>query len=115
MTDLKPYMCWAGDCPAEGAVLAFASTGREAKRLAFPAVSDWTGCDFIGVRTRLLRSNVEYLNGMKIKDGPHVNENPPSCNECGMWGNPALPEGGCEHCGPAAAALAGAGNEGERK
>jgi hypothetical protein len=96
---LRPYMCWAGD-PEEGAVLAWAHTGQQARKLAYPAIADWTDSGFFDVRARLLKKHPEYLQTLKLEDGPHVNDNPPVCPVCELWGNPPHPEGeGCWHCG----------------
>ena len=95
---LRPYMCWAGD-PDEGAVLAWAHTAQDARKLAFPAIADWTDAGFIDVRARLLKQHVEYLQTLKLKDAPHVNDNPPTCAVCDLWGNPPHPSmTGCMHC-----------------
>lgn len=94
MKTLRSYMASAGD-PSEGAVLVFAYTAAEAKRLAFPAVRDWTNCDYIEVRVKWLRSGCEH---MRQKDGPHVVYSPPSCDECELWWEEPLVDGLCESC-----------------
>lgn len=96
---LRPYMCWSGD-PADGAVLAWAHTSQHARRLAYPYIADWTDCGFIDVRARLLKKHPAYYETMKLKDAPHVNDNPPCCRSCRLWGHPPLPSGeGCTYCG----------------
>ena len=96
---LRPYMCWAGD-PEEGAVLAWAHTGQEARKLAYPAIADWTDSGFFDVRARLMKNHPEYLQTLSLQDVPHVNDNPPCCSVCDLWGNPPHPSmTGCMHCG----------------
>jgi hypothetical protein len=96
---LRPYMCWCGD-PAEGAVLTWAYTAQDARKLAYPAIADWTDCGFIDVRARLLKAHPAYYETLKLKDAPHVNDDPPVCPVCEQWGQPLLPDGkGCLHCG----------------
>ena len=96
---LRPYMCWCGE-PADGAVLAWAHTAQDARKLAYPAIAAWTDCGFIDVRARLLKEHPAYYQTMKLKDAPHVNDHPPGCPVCEQWGQPPLPDGkGCLHCG----------------
>ena len=96
---LRPYMCWAGD-PQDGAVLAWAHTRQEARKLAFPAIADWTDCGFIDVRARLLKAHPAYYETLKLNDAPHVNDDPPVCPSCETWGSPPHPDGhGCWRCG----------------
>lgn len=97
---LRPYMCWAGEDPEDGAVLAFARTSKDARKLAYPYVADWTGCDFIDVRAKWLKEYAGYLLTLKIKDVPHVIDNPPVCKVCETWGYPPNQNGnGCIGCG----------------
>jgi len=101
---LRPYMCFCGE-PSEGAVLAWAHTAQDARKLAYPAIADWTDCGFIDVRARLLRAHPAYYETLKLKDAPHVNDNPLCCAVCEQWGHPPMPEGrGCLHCGDDGAA-----------
>jgi hypothetical protein len=92
-------MCWACD-PEYGAVLVWANTAQEARKLAFPTIAGWTDSGFIDVRARLLKRHPEYMQTLKLEDGPHVNDNPPCCPVCELWGNPPHPSGnGCCGCG----------------
>lgn len=96
---LRPYMCWAGD-PEEGAVLTWAYKGQEARKLAFPAIAGWTDARFLDVRARLLKAHPAYYETLKLRDGPHVHDDPPVCHVCATWGSPPLPGGnGCCRCG----------------
>ena len=95
---LRPYICWAGD-PDERAVLAFAHTAKDARKLAWPKVRDWTDAGFFDVRVRRLREHADYLMTLATKDGPHCDDNPPTCAVCDLWGNPPHPSmTGCMHC-----------------
>lgn len=96
---MRPYMCWCGD-PAEGAVLAWANTAQEARKLSYPVLEGWwDGCEFIDVRANWLREHPDYYETLKQKDAPHVIESPPCCPVCERWGSPPLSDGdGCESC-----------------
>lgn len=92
---MRAYMAWAGE-PEDGAVLVFAHTSREARRLAADEVQSWTRCDYIDVRVRWLRSDCAHL---REQDGPHVVDNPPSCRDCERWYTEPLDENGrCQAC-----------------
>jgi hypothetical protein len=89
-------MCFCGEA-ADGAVLAWAHTAQDARKLAYPAIADWTGCGFIDVRARLLKEYPAYYETLKLRDGPHVNDDPPVCPSCGLWGSPRM-GAGCTYC-----------------
>jgi hypothetical protein len=81
-------------------VLAWAHTAQDARKLAYPAIADWTDAGFTDVRARLLKAHPAYYETLKLKDGPHVNDCPPVCPRCEQWGQPLLRNGyGCMHCG----------------
>jgi len=96
MTDLKPYMAWAGE-PEDGAVLVFARRLRDARRLAYPFVRDWTGCDYLEVSARWLRGARSTVWSESRADYPHVIESPQTCEGCELWGQD-LADGLCEDC-----------------
>ena len=95
---MKMYMCCERhEGPTEGACLVFANTAREAHKLAWPIIHDWTSCDWVDVEVRRLR-DCEHLRVEAKHDGPHVVECPRVCGNCEQWGE-ELDEGGlCEYC-----------------
>lgn len=95
---LHPYIVHDGE-PSEGAVLAIAHTAKEARRLGYPEISNFTGAEWIDVKAERLRLHRDYLLSLSLKDEPHCIIDPPTCSHCEMWGAPALPGGGCETCG----------------
>lgn len=96
---LRPYICFCGE-PADGAVLAWAHTAQDARKLAYPVIADWADCGFIDVRARWLKMHPDYMQTLKLKDVPHVNADPHMCPVCELWGNPPSLEGnGCWRCG----------------
>jgi len=88
---LKPYMGFVDD-PSEGAVLIFAHTAKEAKRLFWDEHrGDVAGDEFIEIRVNLLRKK-DWLfldaDQDKLKAGvPHTVISPRSCECCGSWGH----------------------------
>lgn len=96
MSTLNPYMLWGGEDPAEGAILVFAHTAREAKRIGWPELRGWS-VEYVDVRVRRLRDHREYL--MSLYNGSPVIGSPPTCNVCEMWGAPIREDGkGCAYC-----------------
>ena len=100
---LRAYMAWAGE-RKYGAVLVFAHTAQAARRIAYPAIADWTDGGIRDVQVKRLTQHVDYLDTLKLVDRPHVNDNPPTCAVCDLWGSPPHPGmNGCQHCSSAAA------------
>ena len=95
---LHPYVCWCGESPREAAVLAFARTAKEARKLAYHD-PDLGPCEeWIDMRARRLRTDVDYLMSLCKRDEPHTIL-PPVCPTCEMWGRRPM-EGGvmCGYC-----------------
>jgi len=97
---MKPYMAYskiAGS--SEAAVLVFANTAREAKKLAWDSVvCDFCDNDWTDLRVNQLKGRPWLFKEMR-KDIPHVVDNPRSCDSCGFWGNSEIGEDGlCEDC-----------------
>lgn len=91
MKNMKMYMAYAGDCPEEGALLVFASSVKEAKAVVYPEASCLLGCEYIEMRVNMLHEEAPHLMAAadqdKISKGiPHVVDNPPCCDQCGVWG-----------------------------
>lgn len=100
---LKAYMIYSrGAVSQEGAVLAFAHTSREAKRLGAPQMADWFDSDWTDVGVRWLPSSTKWLaeqEGVDLEGEPKVIDSPRYCERCGMWGTgPLNAEGICEPC-----------------
>ena len=95
---MKPYMAWERfSGKADGAVLVFANTVKEAHKTAWPFIHVWTGCDYIDVAVEWLRDS-PHLMTLAKKDTPHVIEHPPICKNCGYWGYELDEAGCCEDC-----------------
>lgn len=94
---LRAYMAYERhDGPWEGAVLVFARTSREARKLAAPEVQSWTFCGFTDVAARWLREDCAHLRQL---DAPHVVEDPPVCADCERWHtSPLTADGLCQDC-----------------
>src|SRR3990167_4082264 len=56
---LKIFIAYE-DIPADGAILVFANSVKEGKRVAFPILQSWFNTEWINVKVRLLK-NAEYL------------------------------------------------------
>lgn len=102
-TKLKPYMGYSrGGGSEEGAVLIFAHTAREAKKLAFEELKGW--CDdqeWIDVAVKRLKGEWLYAetDQEKLKNNiPHVIDSPTGCRRCELWGVKLNEKGICEDC-----------------
>ncbi|MCG7598832.1 hypothetical protein MHM84_03475 [Halomonas sp. McH1-25] len=98
---MNAYIAHDGE-PVDGACLVFASTAKEAKRLAAPVVQDWSNCEYIDVRVGRFRNPAWLLENVADKEKlakgePHVIESPPTCNACNLW-HDELFDGYCESC-----------------
>ena len=99
---LKTYMACDGDSE-QGAVLVFAHTAREAKKVGWPAITGWA-CDaeYTDLRVLLIRDKPHLFEDadkvMLVADKAHANDNPTSCPNCGMWGAKINKDGICEDC-----------------
>lgn len=98
---LNAYMGWGEDIgPEEGAVLIFAKTAREAKRVGYPVLKGFFVLEFRSVRVKRLREpHLLELADKKKLDGqePHVIDDPPVCPRCEQWGKP-IRDGACDFC-----------------
>jgi len=88
----------------EGAVLIFARTAKEARRLGWRYMRDWFDTEWIHMAVCKVRENVEFLRGdanaeKLASDTPHVIETPRCCPNCEAWGGGAPDENGrCDYC-----------------
>lgn len=104
---LRMYVAWIGPDPSEGAILVFASTGREARRIGYGDLSGFhPDNSYIDVRVRWLPDDeygylrdwdLEYGDGAMV-DVPHIAGIPPTCYDCQMWGTGPLVKGLCADC-----------------
>ena len=106
---LNAYMGYSRNMgPSEGAVLIFAHTAREAKRVGMRSVlSDITGGDFLDMAIRRIREPGVERHGDAEKlarDEPHMNDSPNGCCDCECWfAAPYDAAGRCESCAELAA------------
>ena len=85
----------------EGAVLVFAHTAKEAKKLTFNdglVVDEW-----IDTAVKRLKNKPWLYNETRQEilgeDIPHVVESPTVCKICGQWGDEIQEDGSCSECG----------------
>src|SRR5699024_5055056 len=87
--------------PQEGAVLVFARTAKDARKMAFPTLKDWMDLEWIEVAARRLDAATGWLAAQEEVDlhgKPQLIENPMSCDRCELWGEPISDAGMCESC-----------------
>lgn len=99
---MKAYMGYAGD-PHDGAILIFAHNAKQAKRLAYPEMSNLFDCMFCDARVKWLKGEdylFENADKEKLAAGiAHIVDNPISCKSCEMWGSGELDaDGVCASC-----------------
>jgi len=98
---MKAYMGYSRVAGSrEGAVLIFANTAKEARKLAWWSV---VGSDiaenYLDVAVRWLKNEPWLFKEMPIRDSPCVVEDPKICTECELWGNGEVGEDGvCSGC-----------------
>jgi len=103
---LRAYMLF--DCksgPAEGAVLVFAHSAMEAKRLGWRTIQEWTGTEYLNVVARHMPSEQGWLaaqEGVDLESEPRMIGSPQCCDRCELWGTAPLiqlsGESVCETC-----------------
>lgn len=90
--------------PEEGAVLIFAHTAREAKKVGWPALCYFFTTEFTDAAIWRIPDSHDWLwneaNQDKLNnDIPHVIDEPHCCKRCEMWGHAEILENGfCEDC-----------------
>ncbi len=103
---MKPYMGYDNlGGSAEGAILIFAHTAREAKKVAwgfYSFIQEVCDDEYINLRVTLMK-DCDYIfkeaNQDKLKaNTPHVIESPTGCKGCEQWGYELNNEGYCEDC-----------------
>ena len=79
-----------------GAVLIFAHSIKEAKKLAFPVLQEWFDMDWIDMRVNRIYG--DWLQKEKLKNEPHTVKNPKVCEVCETWGTEPYDEHICKYC-----------------
>lgn len=100
---MKAYMGYdRHNGPLEGAVLIFAHSYREAKRVGARVVQDLFDSEFIDVRVNRLWTAdhlfVEADQDKLARGTAHVIDNPKTCVRCETWGYPFDEDGVCKLC-----------------
>ena len=104
MSKLKPYMIYsAGAGPEEGAMLVFAHSVREARKIGWQQGGNDLTSEYIDLAANILRDCPWlYVEADQIKllnDEPHLVWNIRFCEYCGQWGQSEIGEDGlCEEC-----------------
>jgi len=87
--------------PETGAVLVFARTAKEARRLTWHE-APWPWQSWLDVAVRRLRERdhlYAQADAQKLAaDEPHVIDNPRSCGDCECWDSPIGDDGLCPSC-----------------
>ena len=91
---LKPYMAFPASEFIEWAILVFANTAQEAKKIAY---RDGEFDSYIDVRVRAMKPKPCIMSQM-IKDEPHANNCPDECKRCEQWGMELNHLGICANC-----------------
>ncbi len=96
---LKAYMVYdriGGS--SECAVLAFAYSAKQARKIGWPYMADFAGSEWIDVAVRWLKNSL-WLFKQMIQDAPHVIDSPEVCPCCELWGGEIYDAGHCSYCG----------------
>jgi hypothetical protein len=96
---MKMYMGYSaelGSC--EGAVLIFANSVKEAKKLFWKENPLDLAEDYIDLRVALIKDK-PFLEKQKRHDYPHIVDCPDTCNQCETWGISEIgADGLCDDC-----------------
>ena len=97
MGSLNPYMVYDRSLgPAEGAVLVFAHTGKEARRLGYYAIIGLWEVGWINCASCRLDHDPHIMEQAISDEEPHVIDSPHTCPRCEKWGNKPLGPDGCD-------------------
>ena len=97
---MRAYMAWHGPDAELGAVLVFANSAREARKLAYPVIQGWwSDAQWVHIRTKWLSSEeTQWLHRLHSSGAAsEVIESPPTCSRCELWGA-ELVDGICKNC-----------------
>jgi hypothetical protein len=103
---LKPYMGYSrGGGSQEGAVLIFAHSVKEAKKIGYSVLSGMYVEEYIDVAVNLCKDgdhlfdkNYQWSKDKIAKGEAHVVDSPISCKVCNLWGEKLNDNGLCEDC-----------------
>jgi hypothetical protein len=102
---MRAYMLFdCASCPGEGAVLVFAHSARDAKRLGWRTIKEWTGSEYLVVARPLPGKEVWLAaqEGVDLEGEPRMIGSPQCCDRCDLWGTAPLSQLGgevvCETC-----------------
>lgn len=96
---MKAYMAYSRTAgQSEAAVLIFANSVKEAKRIGWSSVL-YEICDneYIDIGINQMKDSPWVFAEMK-SDKPHVVEDPECCSQCESWGSELI-DGICQSCG----------------
>ena len=93
------YMGFSRACgPAEGAVLIFANTARQARAVGFRGMFAYITDEYTDVGVLRLRGK-PWLEKQARSALPHVIEEPEYCKTCMTWGGSEIDKAGlCDDC-----------------
>jgi hypothetical protein len=95
---MKAYMGYSRDAgPSEGAFLIFANNAREARKIAYPSVSELNDGDYLDCAVQWMKNRPWLFAEMKRPE-PHCVDNPKGCKECKQWGDEIGDDGLCHDC-----------------
>lgn len=86
---------------AEGAVLIFANTSKEARKIGWPVMKELYDTPWLTMSVRRLRRNLEHLQKQAVQEGPHCIYDIEYCPNCELWGEDMGEiddEGRCGYC-----------------
>lgn len=82
--------------PRELAILVFAHTAKDARRMAYPVLCDFMDTHFLDVRVKRSKDDAAHL---RKKEVPHIVDSPPVCERCEYWyTSPLSADGLCDDC-----------------
>lgn len=89
------YSAAMGSC--EGAILIFANSAKEAKKLFWKNSIMLDIDEYIDMKVILIKDK-PFLEKEKKYDYPHIVEFPTTCWRCDMWGEEIGEDGLCDDC-----------------
>ena len=100
MNKIKPYMVSSRTAgAAEGAILVFAHTVQEARKIGWKTgwLKDFCDGEWIDIKASILKPE-PWIMKQAISEESHSIEIPETCYDCLMWGFELDENGLCESC-----------------